>query len=44
MLPQLASGRMKPVIDSVIPYERAGAAFDRLAGSGKRGKVLLQFA
>ena len=44
VLPHLASGRMKPVIDSVIPYERAGDAFDRLAGSGKRGKVLLQFA
>ena len=43
VLPHLASGRMKPVIDSVIPYERTGHAFDRLAGSGKRGKVLLQF-
>jgi NADPH:quinone reductase len=43
VLPHLASGRMKPVVDAVIPYERAGDAFDRLAGSGKRGKVLLQF-
>ena len=43
VLPHLASGRMRPVIDSVIPYERTGDAFDRLAGSGKRGKVLLQF-
>jgi putative PIG3 family NAD(P)H quinone oxidoreductase len=44
VLPHLAGGRIKPVIDSVIPYERTGDAFDRLAGSGKRGKVLLHFA
>jgi putative PIG3 family NAD(P)H quinone oxidoreductase len=44
LLPHLASGRLRPVIDSVVPYERAGDAFERLAASGKRGKVLLHFA
>jgi NADPH:quinone reductase len=43
VLPHLANGRVRPVIDAVIPYERAGDAFDRLAASGKRGKVLLHF-
>ena len=44
LLPLLANGRLRPVIDTVVPYERATAAFDRLAGSGKRGKVLLRFS
>jgi NADPH:quinone reductase-like Zn-dependent oxidoreductase len=44
VLPHLASGRLRPVIDAVIPYERAGDAFTRMAASGKRGKVLLHFA
>ena len=44
VLPHLASGRLRPVIDAVIPYERAGDAFARMAASGKRGKVLLHFA
>jgi putative PIG3 family NAD(P)H quinone oxidoreductase len=43
LLPHLASGRLRPVIDAVIPYERASDAFTRLAASGKRGKVLLHF-
>lgn len=44
LVPHLASGRMRPVIDSVFPFERAVEAFERMAASGKRGKVLLQFA
>ncbi len=44
VLPHLASGRMRPVIDTIVPYERAGDAFERMAASGKRGKVLLHFA
>jgi NADPH:quinone reductase len=44
LLPHLASGRLRPVIDAVIPYERAVDAFARMAASGKRGKVLLHFA
>jgi putative PIG3 family NAD(P)H quinone oxidoreductase len=43
LIPHLASGRLKPVIDSVFPYEDAIEAFERLAASGKRGKVLLHF-
>jgi NADPH2:quinone reductase len=44
LLPHLASGRLRPVIDTIVPYERAGDAFERMAASGKRGKVLLHFA
>ncbi len=40
LLPHLASGRLRPVIDTVVPYERAADAFARMAASGKRGKVL----
>ena len=43
-VPHLASGRMRPVIDRIFPYERTIEAFERLAASGKRGKVLLHFA
>jgi putative PIG3 family NAD(P)H quinone oxidoreductase len=43
LLPHLASGRLRPVIDTVVPYEQAPEAFERLAASGKRGKVLLRF-
>jgi putative PIG3 family NAD(P)H quinone oxidoreductase len=44
LVPHLASGRLRPVIDTVVPFERAGEAFERMAASGKRGKVLLHFA
>ena len=44
VLPHLASGRMRPVIDQVVPYTRTAEAFERMAASGKRGKVLLHFA
>jgi len=43
LLPHLASGRVRPVIDTVVPFERATAAFERMAANGKRGKVLLHF-
>jgi NADPH:quinone reductase-like Zn-dependent oxidoreductase len=42
--PALADGRLRPVIDSIYPADEVAAAFDRLAGSGKVGKVLIQFA
>lgn len=35
-------GVLKPVVDSVHPLREAGAAFSRVAGSGKRGRVLLK--
>jgi NADPH2:quinone reductase len=43
VVPGLASGRIRPLVDSVYPAERYAEAFDRLAGSGKLGKVLLDF-
>jgi putative PIG3 family NAD(P)H quinone oxidoreductase len=44
VVPQLAAGRVRPVVDSEFPAERAAAAFERLDGHGKLGKVLLAFA
>lgn len=44
VVPALASGRMRPLVDSVFAADEAAAAFDRLAGPGKAGKVLLEFA
>ena len=43
VVPHLASGRIVPLVDRVFPADEAGAAFDRLAESGKLGKVLLDF-
>ncbi len=43
VLPHLASGRIKALVDSVYPVERIGEAFDRLSGPGKAGKVLIEF-
>jgi NADPH:quinone reductase-like Zn-dependent oxidoreductase len=43
VVPGLASGRTRPVVDSVYPVADVKAAFDRLAGRGKLGKVLLDF-
>ena len=43
VVPHLASGRIAPLVDRVFPADEAAAAFDRLAESGKLGKVLLDF-
>jgi NADPH:quinone reductase-like Zn-dependent oxidoreductase len=43
VLPLLASGRVRPVVDRVFPAADAVAAFDHLAAPGKLGKVLLEF-
>jgi NADPH:quinone reductase-like Zn-dependent oxidoreductase len=43
VVPHLASGRMRPLVDRVYEAGRARDAYDRLAGSGKSGKVLLDF-
>ena len=43
VVPGLAAGRLRPVVDSVYPAADVTAAFDRLAGRGKFGKVLLDF-
>ncbi len=41
VLPQLASGAVRPLVDEVFPLSDVHAAFDRLEGEGKRGKLLL---
>jgi NADPH2:quinone reductase len=43
VLPLVARGDIRPLVDSVFPAEQAAAAFERLAGRGKAGKVLLDF-
>jgi NADPH:quinone reductase len=42
VVPHLAAGRMRPVIDRVFPVAEAAAALDHLAAPGKLGKVLLE--
>jgi NADPH2:quinone reductase len=43
VVPYLASGRIRPLVDRVFPAGEAAAAFDRLQEPGKLGKVLLDF-
>ena len=38
------AGELRPEVDSVFPLSEAQAAFERLAGRGKRGKVVLEVA
>lgn len=40
--PLLADGRVRPVIDSVFPFEDAPAAHRRVESSAHRGKILLR--
>src|ERR671918_2568568 len=37
-------GELRPAVDSTFPLERARAAFERVAGRGKRGKVVFDAA
>lgn len=43
VVPHLESGRVRPLIDQVFPASQVTAAFDRMVGRGKAGKVLLDF-
>jgi putative PIG3 family NAD(P)H quinone oxidoreductase len=43
VVPHLASGAMRPVVDSVFPVSQVRKAFERLESAGKLGKVLLDF-
>lgn len=43
VLPALAAGVVKPVLERTYPAADVAAAFDHLEGSGKVGKVLLDF-
>jgi len=38
------AGELRAEVDSVFPLAEAPAAFERLAGWGKRGKVVLEVA
>jgi NADPH:quinone reductase-like Zn-dependent oxidoreductase len=44
VVPLLASGRVRPLVDRVFPAADAVAALDHLAAPGKLGKVLLDFS
>jgi NADPH2:quinone reductase len=44
VVPGLAGGQMRALVDSIFPDAQAAEAFDRLEASGKVGKVLLDFA
>lgn len=39
--PLLVNGRIKPIVDSVMPLSQAGEAHARMAGSSHIGKILL---
>jgi NADPH:quinone reductase-like Zn-dependent oxidoreductase len=43
VVPLLAVGRMRAIVDRTFPAEQAPDAFDHMAGQGKFGKVLLAF-
>ena len=43
VVPLLADGRMRAIVDRVFPADQAADAFDHMAGPGKFGKVLLAF-
>lgn len=43
VVPLLASGRVRGIVDRIFPAEQAAEAFDHLAQPGKFGKVLLAF-
>jgi putative PIG3 family NAD(P)H quinone oxidoreductase len=43
VVPHLASGRIRAIVDRVFAAEDAAEAFDHMASSGKFGRVLLAF-
>lgn len=43
-LPRLADGRLRPVVDRVLPFEQAGEAFAALRQGGAAGKIVLEMA
>jgi NADPH:quinone reductase len=43
IVPLLADGRVKAIVDRVFPAEQVTHAFEYMAGPGKFGKVLLAF-
>ena len=43
VVPHIAAGRMRAIVDRIFAVEDAADAFDHMAASGKFGKVLLSF-
>src|SRR5437867_2486445 len=43
IVPHLASGKIRALVDRIFPAENAVAAFDAMAARGKFGKILLAF-
>ena len=43
-LPRLAAGRLRPVVDRVLPHAEAAEAYAALAAGGVFGKVVLEMA
>ena len=43
VVPHIAAGRMRAIVDRIFAVEDATDAFDHMAASGKFGKVLLSF-
>lgn len=43
VIPLFASGRLRPVIDSVLPMEEARVALERLSRNDSFGKLVLQW-
>ena len=43
VVPALADGRLRGIVDRVFPAEHVVEAFDSMAQPGKFGKLLLEF-
>jgi NADPH:quinone reductase-like Zn-dependent oxidoreductase len=43
VVPLLASGRVKPLVDRIFPADQASDALDYMRGAGKFGNVLIEF-
>jgi NADPH2:quinone reductase len=43
-LPRLADGRLRPLVDAVVPFADAAVAYRRMTEGGGLGKVVLSFA
>jgi NADPH:quinone reductase-like Zn-dependent oxidoreductase len=41
VLSELSAGRLHPVLDSVLPFDRAGEAFRRFEAADLFGKIVL---
>ncbi|RFC77211.1 hypothetical protein DXZ75_04150 [Streptomyces sp. AcE210] len=41
VLPAVADGRIRPVMDSTLPYDRANTAAERLRTHQVHGKIIL---